>query len=53
MENITIENLNNEQNPIKRTWVTPDIEVISTDDIQGGPINFLAESSTPIGALGS
>ena len=44
MEKNTFESQNEDNNQVKRAWVTPDIEIISTDDIQGGPIPSFAES---------
>ena len=53
MEKITIQIQNEVQNQVKRAWVTPDIEVISTDDIQGGGIPVFFESTTFVGGQDS
>ena len=53
MEKHTIESQNEDQKGVKRAWVTPDIEIISADNIQGGLLAFLNEASTFIGDHGT
>ena len=53
MEKHTIESQNEDQKGVKRAWVTPDIEIISADDIQGGPFRVINEASTIFGDHGT
>ena len=53
MENIIIGSLNDDPNQLKRAWVKPDIEMISADDIQGGPLVSYSEAFTTFGFHGA